>query len=636
MARGPEVDHGRLWRKAGEASAFAVGGEYAIAVLAGMFQVPVPVVFLAAFVTCGGLTVASVMTARSAVSRWWAAACSLAGCGWQVYAILAGPWTLRAAAALVIPAVLLTTLWPPIACHHARVALDARRRDDEAVRLADQQFWPVKLAGIGIKGVAYVSRQATLGGHAVVLRLPPSGRVTVRTLAARLEQLEVAARMRHGALRVEAVPDRAYEVVLHVAERDMLAETFPMPADLEPISINDPITIGVQEDGQPCQITLREIATLIVGIRGSGKSNLINVLLAQLARCVDVVVFAIDLKGGRTALPWIQPWLQNPAQCPRPVVDWLATTRDEAERMLRAVIRAIDARAHSGHGGEKIVPTPQMPAIIVLCEEVAVIFGANRTGPVTAARGTTNAEMAALGTQMTQLGRSEAVDPAFVTQRGTVTMTGGGDLKSQCQLRIGLGVASQADARTIIPDDVAVAADLTRMQHPGSGIVHQGRASTITRTKFYRLPHERIAGIARACGWIKPGLDKLTADAMGDDYANRWSTERCGHLPGFGAVTAAASQIPAPGDQTDRQFASIMSTLTDLDDGSANPARRRMVQVVTASGITGIGPSVLTSRLAAEGYTIGRSTLHRWLAEEEAAGVIRRASYGRYKGGAPS
>jgi hypothetical protein len=60
-------------------------------------------------------------------------------------------------------------------------------------------------------------------------------------------------------------------------------------------------------------------------------------------------------------------------------------------------------------------------------------------------------------------GRSEAVDLIMATQRGTATMTWGSvDLKSQCALRIGLGVA-KADAQLIIPDDVRIGADLARL-----------------------------------------------------------------------------------------------------------------------------------------------------------------------------
>ena len=103
------------------------------------------------------------------------------------------------------------------------------------------------------------------------LRLPSSGRVTYSGLAPATEQLEVAARLRHGSLRFER-GTQAHEVILHVAERDVLAETVPLPTAPGSLSITRPIPVGLFEDGQVCAVTLREVATLIVGLRGSGKA----------------------------------------------------------------------------------------------------------------------------------------------------------------------------------------------------------------------------------------------------------------------------------------------------------------------------------------------------------------------------
>ena len=136
---------------------------------------------------------------------------------------------------------------------------------------------------------------------------------------------------------------------MHVAEKDILALTVPYPGDLSDLTVNRPFRIGTYEDGSVCEILYREVKILLIGITGSGKSNLLNVLIAQLGRCVDTVIFMIDQKGGRAALPWIQPWLEG--KTPRPVIDWVATNRDESERMLDALLRGIDARAHSGAGG---------------------------------------------------------------------------------------------------------------------------------------------------------------------------------------------------------------------------------------------------------------------------------------------
>src|SRR6202035_4226109 len=97
------------------------------------------------------------------------------------------------------------------------------------------------------------------------------GRVTYSGLAPATEQLEVAARLRNGSLRFER-GTQAHEVILHVAERDVLAETVPLPTAPGSLSITRPIPVGLCEDGQVCAVTLREVATLIVGLRGSGKA----------------------------------------------------------------------------------------------------------------------------------------------------------------------------------------------------------------------------------------------------------------------------------------------------------------------------------------------------------------------------
>ncbi|WP_460521708.1 hypothetical protein [Flindersiella endophytica] len=81
----------------------------------------------------------------------------------------------------------------------------------------------------------------------------------------------------------------------------------------------------------------------------------------------------IDGKGRRTARPWLQPWFEGRTH--RPVIDCVATSQAEVDKMLRAAEAVIDYRANSAAGGEKITPTPQLPEVMILCEEVALIFG---------------------------------------------------------------------------------------------------------------------------------------------------------------------------------------------------------------------------------------------------------------------
>jgi hypothetical protein len=584
-------------RRALQVGPLLTGAVYAAGALASTVTLPALAVVVGCAVLGAGIVLAAVLTAGTGLSAAHACACGVVASGWLAYAATTTALSWLAAVALLVPATVLTWMYPGIAARQHQAAQEARRASEAAAVAQVQNKWPDLLARIGHGGVRYAGQEDTLAGYLVHLRLPGSGRVTYSALAPATERLEVAARLRHGSLRFER-GDQAHKVILHVAERDVLAETVPLPAEHGRLSINGPVPLGLFEDGRVCAVALREVATLIVGLRGSGKSNLLNVLLAQLARCTDVLIFAIDLKGGRMAAPWIEPWLAD--RTPHPVVDWLATDREEAERMLRALLRAVQARSRSGSGGEKIIPSPRQPAILLVCDEIAVILGIGTGGPRTSMEGVTNATLAGLATQLVMTGRSEAIDPIMATQRGTITMTGSADLKSQCALRIGLGVASEADARLIIPDDVRIAADLARLRHPGTGIVQQGKHGRVLPVKFYRIEHEAIGQIAERYGPIRPEPDKILNDALGDDYASRWSRGRAGLRPG-----------PA--------------------DDAGHPGRRRMAAMLRSAGVKGMTVRGIADQLAADGAEVAQQTIHRWLTEEAAAGRVENASYGRWK-----
>ena len=78
------------------------------------------------------------------------------------------------------------------------------------------------------------------------MRLPGSGRVTYAALAPATEQLEVAARLRHGSLRFERGA-QAHKVILHVAEHlDTRAQALRLGNVLKEAGI--PVTVfGARE-----------------------------------------------------------------------------------------------------------------------------------------------------------------------------------------------------------------------------------------------------------------------------------------------------------------------------------------------------------------------------------------------------
>jgi hypothetical protein len=233
-------------------------------------------------------------------------------------------------------------------------------------------------------------------------------------------------------------------------------------------------------------------------------------------------------------------------------------------------------------------------------------------------------------------GRSEAIDLILAVQRGTATMMGSGDLKSQCALRIGLGVASEADARYVIPDDAHIAADLARLVHPGSGIAQQGKDGRVLPVKFYRIEHDDIGPIARRTGWIRPGPDPVLAEALGEDYAKRWSDNRAGHLSGVAPAPGARPALTAPPGTTEAEFQKIVSGLADVDqaldavDDAAHAGRKRMRDFIRRSP-HGVTPKMIGDLLELESMAVARQTIQRWLREDETAGIVEQTSFGRWR-----
>jgi hypothetical protein len=270
-------------------------------------------------------------------------------------------------------------------------------------------------------------------------------------------------------------------------------------------------------------------------------------------------------------------------------------------------------------------------------------------GPRYSLEGVTNATLAGLVTQLVMTGRSEAIDLIMATQRGTATMTGSADLKSQCGLRIGLGVSSEADARLIIPDDVRIAADLARLRHPGTGIVQQGKQGRVLPVKFYRIEHDMISELAERYGPIRPGPDKLLEEALGEDYAGRWLPERAAKIPGVASRPVVPAAIAAPvlehGQLALGPGAAEWPGASEWPDGecldaglpdtgtadTGHAGRRRMVAMLQSAGVRGMTIRAIAEQLAADGRDIAQQTIHRWLSEEHDAGRVENASYGRWK-----
>jgi hypothetical protein len=600
-----------------------------------------------AVILAGGLmvsVVATVATSSKELAEVLTAWTGVLG-GWTGWAMISGSWwSWTAVAALAAPAALLTswtaTVWSRHADQTAAIdrAAQARHAAAEREQAREQLTRYGQILGqLGCEGCAATVEEQTRGGKQVTLVLPASGRVTLGRLRAAAENVAVALRLPPGSVTFTDGPPG--QVLMWLNETDFLAEDIPFPEDDPPATINEPIALGGGADGEPAKVLLRGVAVYVIGMSGSGKSNLMHVLIAQLTRCPDTVVCVIDLKGGRLAAPWIRPWVEERAD--EPPISWVATTREEAWDMLTAVRDVVTARAESLAGGSKLTPSPAQPQIIILADEVADIVG-QQPGRPAQDQEHTNTQMAVVASELTRKQRSEACPPIWATQRGTVTMAGPGDIKSQCKLRIALATATEADARTILPDDIAAARVLASLQHAGSALIWlPGQRGQMMPVKIYRLDPdedehpEDIAKIDRLAvrAAAQPSPEPAALAAMGDRWARRWERSRLYQVlrAGFEGVPVdqlAPEGTPPAGPEGD---AMVFQQLMAKEFGAGHPlvaadpavhggpgggdAKTRMFALIADKPLLGLSVMEILTALGKEGMTPRRETVHRWLRE---------------------
>jgi hypothetical protein len=646
---------------------FACGGAVALAaVLAATWwalHAGIPPWQLPAFTFAAGAVAGVVALAHTAYPpvAGYAVLCTLAASAWEAAAearAWATIWSLNAFTALLTAAAGAVVGGALVYGRYRAHVLAAQARLQP---INDLSEWARLFARLGLPGVTATDAEETANGLAVKLRHPPTVTWSDLTSAKITEGIEVAKGLHRGA-GVRWEPDRkAGFVTLILNERDVLADVIPFPSgDCGPLTVNKPLSVGDREDGKPAAVLLREINVLIVGAAGAGKSGLLNVLIARLGQCVDAVIWMIDLKGGRLGIPWIAPWARGEA--PAPVIDWLAIDRAESVLLLRAAHKIIETRSGARRGGSKVKPTPRFPQLVLVCDEIADLISATRPKRLPwedqsdAEARVTNGVLQWLATEIVRKQRSEAVPMVLATQRGTSSMTGSVDLKSQCHLRFGMGVNDAGEAFYVTG---GLAARLQNaLYHPGSAVVQFKKGAPVV-IKVYQLDHDdpgceavctdtcRIRRHAIAVARLRPVLDNDAASAAdtvpdrqdADDadpaYTTRW--QRAG-----GLLTAIregiATVTPITGDA---EFDAVIERTGQGDpERSIPPARLRMLHHLKLAGPVGLPVGMIIGKLERdrrEGKileTPHRRTVHRWLNEEEQAGIVaHRGSMWRLRPG---
>jgi len=433
-----------------------------------------PAVAAATAVTAAGLWLAAGWLPRR-IERGYAAAVALLAGGWLTAATIAGPGAGPLPGLLAAGTIAAGLPW----WRHRR-----RRAPVRVERTLEG--WPAAADAIGLAGSRIVSAIVDRWGWRALVHL--RGGQTVTDALTRLPAIESSLGTRRGAARVEPDPARADRIYLRVLDADPHARPIPWPGPSTG-SIAEPVELGVFEDATPVRVPLLRRHTLIGGTTGAGKSGLLNVVLAALTGCPDVVVWGVDLKNGMELGPWA------------PCLDRLATTPADADALLGDAVRLLETRAEQlAADGEKVwVPSPDRPALVIVVDEYAELADTAR-------------DAVAHADSIARRGRAPAVTLIVATQRPTQQAMGSGAVRSQMEIRICLRVRERRDVDLVLGQGMLAAGWTAHtLDAPGKFLVSAPGLDTPRRARAYLLDGDQLDAAITRNAARRPTLAGLPA-----------------------------------------------------------------------------------------------------------------------------
>jgi S-DNA-T family DNA segregation ATPase FtsK/SpoIIIE len=497
--------------------------------------------------------------------RIYAATVTLAIGGWVAVAALVGPFVVPLPQILVIGALVLAVPWW------------AHRRRRAKVRVERTlAAWPDISKAIGLSGCQVMSATVDQWGWRARLRLARGQ--TITDVTARIPALESALGTFRGAIRVQPTrDDKANRCELRVLDTDPHSAAIPWPGP-SARSITQPVDLGPFEDAEQCRVLFLRRHALFAGTTGSGKSGGLNALMATLAACSDVVIWAIDLKKGMELQPWA------------PCIDRLATTPEQASALLADAVAVQQARAAwlAATGRRVWEPSPVMPALVILIDEYAEL-----ADEAPEAMSDTDS--------IARLGRAVAVTLVAATQRPTQKALGQGAVRSQMDTRICFRVRERKDVDLILGQGMLTAGwHAHTLNAPGKFLVSAPEHTTPRRARAYLVTDDDVARTVAQYAADRPQLDAISRGAAAQ-APPAWDAPR--DLQGDPDEPAGT---PDSNQATTAEGALWVALVTAPNEGAD------IAELMRASGM-------------------GRSTLYRYLSEFADAGRAVQVGWGRWR-----
>jgi S-DNA-T family DNA segregation ATPase FtsK/SpoIIIE len=412
------------------------------------------------------------------IERVYAAAVTGAAGLWLAAATAFGPGTAPLPALLTLGTLAAALPWWWHRRRRARVRVE---------RTLDA--WPDIAEAVGLTGSQVMSAVVDLWGWRARIGLRRGQ--TAADVIAKVPALESGLGTRPGAVWVEPDPARADHCLIRVLDADPHARAIAWPAgmsDAEPAPVTAPIPLGLFEDASPVVVTLAYRHALVGGVAGAGKSGVLNVILASLTGCSDVVLWGVDLKGGMELGPWA------------PCLDRLATTPAQAADLLADAVAILDARAvRLAAAGQRLwQPSPAQPALVVVIDEYAEL-----SDDAPAAVGHVDS--------IARRGRAVALTLLVATQRPTQKAMGSGAIRSQMDIRVCLRVRERRDVDLVLGQGMLAAGwHAHTLDAPGKFLVSTPEHTTPRRARAYLLTDTDVTTLATRHAPTRPTLNKVS------------------------------------------------------------------------------------------------------------------------------
>ncbi|GAA1140177.1 hypothetical protein F4556_003405 [Kitasatospora gansuensis] len=603
-------------------------------------------------------------------------ACWLTAGGWTSWAIAnGGPWHWPQVGTLAVAGIAGGCLAPVLAGHE-EIEQEARRhllligaRRQMAADWTDriQRVCNVQVTVLGIE------HWPSGAGYTLEVELPEGG-TTRRAITDRSEGLGADLDLPEGC-GLQVMPGISRRRVLILVTTQSLAGIeipFPVAELSELATVNNPLPIAVLSDGARAELDLRQASTIVTGPTGSGKTNWLHTLIAELNGTNDTLVWVIDLNAGSIGLPWLNAWHDaqtgrdgarwTKEQVPVPGVDWVASTPGEAKRMLAAAVRIAKRRkvayqdAMRDANDDKLPVGPSVPEIVIIMDEGAEVAATREARAVLAGV-----------SEVIRIARAMAIRAVVSVLRVTSDVMPDPLVRKMASNRVATGAYEDSELGHLFGWRALRAED--SFSGPGSLLVGtEGKQPA--KARQWRITPAQIEEISAVTAHRRPALDGPSLEAAGEDYTERWTLPRCGHLwntaetaeqttvaaSGAAAGQAGAGPLPAqwkatanwdrPAPGSDDELESIWllppaeepsaATATDWSDpstwtsGRDEPAsveepgaKDAALALLLAAGPDGTGASAM-ERALKDSFGTRRPVIQNWLkAWAESGDVVR-------------